>query len=92
MAFDLGFSPEFFMSPYDDHMGWRGQKPTTVYQALMSMPALQWRRMAREVFNEEDVDVYTVLEKIRETNTCNQLHAPISVYIDEDGYHTVDVY
>lgn len=90
--FDLSFSPEFFVGPHDLELDWRGSKPTTVYQALMSMPSDEWKAMSRDVFEQDDVDPLAALDKIRETNTCNQLHSPITVYIDPDGQYTIDVY
>jgi hypothetical protein len=38
------------------------------------------------------VQIYTVMDKIRETNTCGSLSSPVDVWIDEEGYFTVDVY
>ena len=50
--------------------------------------------MAREVFSCEPdhLTVETVLEKVRETDTCRDLRSPVEVYVDPEGYHTVRVY
>lgn len=97
MAYELSFSPEFFIGPHDldgsidfDNL----EEPTSVYQALMAMPEDKFAEMAREVFGVEPdlVDIDVVMQKIRETNTCGDLRSPVDVWIDDEGYFTVDVY
>jgi hypothetical protein len=95
MAYELSFSPEFFIGPYDlDGSEFDQDRPTSVYQAIMAMSDEAFEEMAREVFNCEPdfVDVSMVLDKIRETNTCRNLTVPVEVLIDEDGYFSVEVY
>jgi len=95
MAFDLSFSPEFFVGPYDlDGGDFDKERPTSVYQAVQAMSDEDYATMAREVFNCEPdfVDVGMVLTKIQETNTCRDLRSPVEVYIDDEGYHSVEVY
>jgi hypothetical protein len=72
----------------------RSAKPCTVAEALMKMSKRDWDRMARDVFNckGEFVDIDTVMLKIVETNTVSNLDSPVRVWIDAEGYWTVDVY
>ena len=95
MAFDLSFSPEFFTGPFDlDGGEFNKERPTSVYQAIQAMDDERFEEMAREVFDCEPdfVDIEMVLSQIRETNTCRDLRSPVEVYIDEDGYFSVEVY
>ena len=50
--------------------------------------------MAKDVFGVEhgNLDPRTVLEKVRETDTCSNLDSPVHVWIDEEGFYGVDVY
>ena len=95
MAFELSFSPEFFIGPHDlEGYTPKTEEPTSVYQALVLMGPAEWDTMAREVFSCEPdhLTVETVLEKVRETDTCRDLRSPVEVYIDPEGYHSVHVY
>lgn len=99
MAFELSFSPEFFFAegePYDGGPE-PSERPISVWNAIESMRVLhpdQWEELAQEVFNVEGkfLTEETVLEKIQETNTCRDLTSPVEVYIDEEGYFSVEVY
>lgn len=90
MSYSLSFSPEFF----DSEDAPSKDRPFTVRQALEAMPEDRWAEMAREVFNcdPQFVDVDTVMQKITETDTCGTLSSPVDVWIDPEGYFTVDVY
>jgi hypothetical protein len=93
MAFELSFSPEFFWGEegfYEEKTAY----PTSVMQALFSMDEEAWAEMAREVFGcePEFVDLDVALSKISETNTCTDLRPPVEVWIDDEGYYTVEVY
>ena len=93
--YELSFSPEFFIGPYDlDGGELNKERPTSVYQAVQAMSEKDYTEMAREVFGCEPdfVDLSMVLDKIRETNTCRDLRSPVEVYIDDEGYHSVRVY
>lgn len=95
MAFDLSFSPEFFIGPHDfDGVELDRERPTSVYQAVQAMSDEDFAEMTREVFNcaPDFVDAEMVMEKIQETNACRDLRSPVEVYIDEEGYHSVLVY
>jgi hypothetical protein len=98
MAYELSFTPEFFVGPHDldgsidfDNL----EAPTSVYQAVKAMSDEDWWSMADEVFDgrpPELITVEMVMDKIRETNTCRDLRSPVEVYIDEEGYHSVLVH
>ena len=91
MSFELSFSPEFYSSE-DEHSS---EQPFTVYQAICAMSSARYAEMALEVFGCDDpnhVSPDAVMDKIMETNTCGTLSSPVPVYIDPEGYFTVDVY
>jgi hypothetical protein len=98
-SYELSFSPEFFFSegePYD-HLS-DTKRPVSVWAAIEGMrlhDPEQWANLAKEVFgldNPEYLTSETVMDKIQETNTCGTLSSPVDVYIDPEGYFTVDVY
>ena len=98
MAFELSFSPEFFLNegePYDCDTE-PSDRPTSVWQAIISIPEERYAEMARKVFGLDDHPEFlgpeAVLEKIQETNTCTDLRSPVEVWIDPEGYFTVKVY
>lgn len=95
MAFSLSFSPEFFIGPHDlDGVEFDKNRPTSVYQAIQAMTDEDFEEMAREVFDcdPDFVSTEMVLTKIQETDTCRDLRSPVKVYIDPEGYFSVDVY
>jgi len=97
MAYELSFSPEFFVGPHDMDGSINlkdNDSPTSVYQAVMAMDDETFAEMARDVFGTDPdfVDAGMVMEKIQETNTCGDLRSPVDVWIDEEGFYTVDVY
>lgn len=95
MAFELSFSPEFFIGPHDlEGVEFDKERPTSVFQAIHAMSDEDFDVMAREVFDCEPdfVDAEMVLSKIQETNTCRDLRSPVEVFIDEEGWHTVRVF
>jgi hypothetical protein len=93
MAYSLSFSPEFFCVGDRDSIRPSG-RPTSVYQAIVSMRADTWAQIASDVFCVEPdrLDPWTVLEKVRRTDTCSNLDSPVHVWIDEEGFYGVDVY
>jgi len=92
MPYELSFTEDFFGDPYAEQE--KSRRPTDVCQALFSMPRRRWNRMCRDVFGckPEYVDLDTVLLKIFETNTCSGGSSPVGVWIDDEGYYTVDVF
>lgn len=98
-SYELSFSPEFFFSegePYD-YLG-DTKRPVSVWAAVEGMRLHnpeQWAELAKEVFgldNPEYLTSETVMDKIQETNTCGTLSSPVDVYIDPEGWFSVDVY
>lgn len=91
MSFSHSFSEDFY---YQEGWETKTRHPTSVAQALFSMPKKKWNRMCRDVFGVKGdlIDVETVMDKIRETNTCTDLSVPVEVWIDEEGYYTVQVH
>jgi len=93
MAFELSFSPEFFIGPFDlDGDSFDKERPVSVYQAIKSMSDEEWSSMVEECFEGVEPGVDEVMSKIVETNTCRDLRSPVEVYIDDEGYHSVRVY
>jgi hypothetical protein len=93
MAYSLSFSEKFFLEGDPDAIQ-PASRPTSVYQAILSLKADQWERLAREVFHTEPghLDPMTVLDEVRQTNTCSNLDSPVQVWIDAQGWHDVLVY
>ena len=93
MAYSHSFVPAFY---YDPDAPFNRQRPTTVEHAVRAMSDEEWEDMVEDVFGPDAdpdmVDVDMVMEKIYETNTVTDLEAPIEVWIDPEGYHTVFVY
>ena len=100
MSYGLSFSSEFFTGDGINYGGaWTGDCPVSnppccVADALAAMPASRWKAMARDVFRCEPhfVDVFTVMAKIEETDTCSDLRSPVEVWIDPEGFYTVEVH
>ncbi len=91
MAYGHSFNPAFYGSP--DHAE-QTDRPTSVCDALRSMPDEVWDEMCREVFgcDPDYVDLDTALGKVIDTDTVSNLTVPVRVWIDLEGYYTVDVY
>lgn len=100
MSFSLSFAEAFFTDetfPYDTEPS---NHPTTVYQAIISLPKSEQVAIARDVLGSPHPYLYIktesfacdVLDKVRETDTCDDLSSPVEVYIDKDGWHSVMVY
>ena len=60
----------------------------------MSLPADEWAALARDVFHcpPDNLDVQVVLQRIQETDTCENLNSPVRVYIDTEGYYSILVH
>jgi hypothetical protein len=99
MSFSLCFSPEFFFNkgePYD-YYSYVSNRPTSVWQAVLSVDEQEWKSMAKEVFDipPDQAHLLTpeaVMDKIIETDTCTDLSGPVEVWIDKSGYFSVKVY
>lgn len=98
MSYELSFSPEFFFAegePYDALSDL--DRPCSVWAAIEAMRLNrpeEWHALAVEVFDLPGVylTAESVLDKIRETDSCSNLNSPVEVWIDSEGYHTVLVY
>jgi hypothetical protein len=94
MLYSLSFAPEFFWGTVPIEKLKPSPRPTSVYQAVLSLPHDRWAELARDVFHcdPDNLDVETVIQKIEETNTCANLDPPVCVHIDQDGWFSVLVY
>lgn len=104
MSFSLSFAAGFFLAegePYDrSDLALNAQgKPISVYSAIQLLQRDEpetWLDLAREVFGmterPEFLTPEAVLDKIQETDTCDDLSSPVSVYIDPEGDFQVSVY
>jgi len=92
--YSLSFAPEFFWGKVPIEKMKPSPRPTSVYQALLSLPHERWAELARDVFNcpPDSLDVETVLDKVLETGTCENLDPPIRIHIDPDGWFSVLVH
>jgi len=91
MTNPLSFSPEFFWG-HTPHPR-PGTRPTSVLQALISLPSSAWDALAQEIFQcpPDALDPETVIRMIIETNACRNVGPPVEVFIDPDGWHAVFV-
>lgn len=100
MSFSLSFGDAFYILPgelYDGAEYPHGDEPYSVIGALRQMTEEDWRNMAVDLFGLGDdmadcLGVEEVLTMIRETDTCTDLRSPVTVWIDPDGFYTIDVY
>jgi hypothetical protein len=97
MAYGLSFSQEFFSLPNETNGVEypHGDEPYSVYGALKALDDDLWNEMVGELFFESDPEYITidmVMGIIHQTNTCSNLTSPVEVWIDDEGYYTVDVY
>ncbi len=100
--YGLSFSEEFFSG--DDEVDLYNispsERPTFVLQAIISLDRKVQIEIARDVMGASDPEFYVddesfpfdVLERVRETDLCDSLESPITVYIDEDQVYSVEVY
>ncbi len=94
MSYSHSFSPEFYYGDETEDLR-KSKRPTTVRQALFSMPHKDWLAMCEDLFPDCEascLDLDPVMDKIMETNTVSNLTVPVRVWIDPEGYYTVDVY
>ena len=93
MQLEGNFTPDFLGDVYNDTRK-SGKNPTNVADALREIDEDKWDEMSMEVFNlhGDRVDIEMVMSKIIETDTVDGLEVPVGVYIDPEGYFTVEVY
>jgi hypothetical protein len=100
MAYGLSFSEAFFTGDTDVYYMKPSESPTNVFQAILSLPKKERLGIARDVLKSphpvmacmSDSFEFNVLDKIRETDLCDDLRSPITVYIDPDQNYSVTVY
>jgi hypothetical protein len=101
-AYSHSFSPEF----YGDIYSWtsEGPRPTNVADAISAWWETDkksfvemvkelfphWAEYAEEYLSESLVS--EIMDKILETDTVGTLKPPVDVWIDPDGYFTIDVW
>ena len=94
MAYELSFSDEFYGDP---NMDGPVETPTTLWSALYTLAEDKdaWVSMCEDCFpgkDPEGVDISSVMDMIRETNTCGTLSSPVDVWIDPEGWQRLYVY
>jgi len=94
MSYALSFALEFIWGKVPVEKMKPSDRPTSVYQAILSLTDEQWASLARELFGIEpnNLDVETVIQRVVETNTCRNLDPPVEIWIDQDGFFSVLVY
>jgi len=93
MSYALSFAEQFYY-PEDMEQAKTSERPTSGYQAVLSLSQERLTEIAREVFHVDPqrLDIEMVMEKIRLTDTCTTLNSPVAVWIDEKGDFQVQVY
>lgn len=103
MAYDLSFSPEFFGDIYESQST-DLSKPTNVADAITNFWESNkegFKEYVEEYFPEyaSHVDSYLpeglmleIMDKIRDVNTCGDISSPVDVWLDPEGWYTVDVF
>jgi hypothetical protein len=98
----LSFSEEFFTGSGDVDVYdiAPSDAPTSVLQAIISLDRETQIDIARDVLGSDCPGLYVdsesfpfdVLDKIRETDACDDCTPPVRVYVDEEGFYSVDVH
>ena len=93
MPYPLSFADDFFC---DGEPGQTrpSKRPTSVYQAILSLNDETWHAISHDVFTVEPeaLDPLTVLGQVHRTSTCSNLDSPVRVWIDEDGWYDLLVF
>ena len=91
MAYGHSFGPEFYYPSGREPR--KTRRPTTVAEALASMSEKEWQAACKEVgLNPEYAGIDDMMTIVKETDLVTNLDSPVSVWIDPDGWHTVEVY
>lgn len=92
MTYALSFSNDFLSGdgselPPSPH-------PTSVLQAILNLSDDERSRMARDVFRvtPDRLSSEMILDRVVATSTCENLDAPVRVWIDSAGLHTLLVH
>lgn len=94
MSYALCFAPEFFWGKAPVEKIRPSKRPTSVYQAILSLPDERWAALARKEFgvDPQNLDVETVMQRVIEIDTCCNLDSPVEVWIDQGGFFSVLVF
>ena len=101
MSYEHSFTTNFYYSGCadstrrEDLTAKERRRPTCVYMAVLAMPRRQWNRMCKACFPTvppDMVDADMVMDLVYETNTVSNLNSPVEVWIDAEGWHTVQVW
>ena len=101
MSFTLCFTEDFFTGTESLEDIEPSKNPTNILQGIVSWYLYDphtFKEMVQEVLGTEMPDYlpetlpFDLLDKVREVNTCTDLSSPVSVWIDTEGYHTIEVY
>jgi hypothetical protein len=96
MAYALSFAEDFFWGDPDipPETLPASDRPNSVYQALVSLNAHEWKDLARDVFgvDPDDLTIDAVITRIEETNTCSNLEPPVEIHIDQEGWYRLLIY
>lgn len=103
MSYELSFSHGFFQTEHDDNKSAEEytrqelDRPTTLIRAIRA-----WREYDADEFEDYVNDYYggdpdfvsdlDVLDMAIETNRCDNIDSPVSVWIDPEGLYKVQVY
>ncbi len=68
----------------------KSEMPTTVWQALFSIPDPQWGRMCRNL--GQSGRMHEMMALVKKTDTVDNLDSPVVVWIDVLGTYTILVY
>ena len=52
----------------------------------------EYEKMCKAIFDSYHVDIYSVIDKIKETNTCDNYQVPVSVWIDKNGDYQLEIW
>jgi hypothetical protein len=93
MPFSLSFSDKFW---YDCSLEKVDPcKPRNVFDALEVMEDSDWDEMCAYIYPRapaEMIDIESIMDVIRETNTCTNLDSPVEVWVDQGGDFRIKVW
>ena len=104
MAMDLSFAEPFFTGngECELYQVQPSEKPTFVYQAAISLPKEELIEIGEKVFSKSKKDAelwaeslkcpFDIVNKVRETDRCDDATIPVTVYLDHDGYYSLTIY
>ena len=104
MSYGLSFSEEFFVGngEYDYYKMPASATPTSVLQAVVTLDRDELSKIGVDVFGytQEVAEIWAdsescamdIVDKVRQTDTCDSLQSPVNVYIDSDGFYSLSVY